>query len=209
MKIILLADKEQKEELLLRNGDIPQDLTWTDKLASFQTDTEADACIDLLFDGSAERIYELRRLKPAIIIVNSVVSPLRKYGADVVRINGWNTFLKNEIIEAAGDDSLKRKAEIVFSTITKKVEWVPDVAGFISARIVASIINEAYFALEENVSSREAIDAAMKLGTNYPFGPFEWGQKIGLQNIYALLKNLSAAEKRYEPALLLTKEATL
>ncbi len=195
--------------MLLRNGDIPQDLTWTDKLASFQTDTEADACIDLLFDGSAERIYELRRLKPAIIIVNSVVSPLRKYGADVVRINGWNTFLKNEIIEAAGDDSLKRKAEIVFSTITKKVEWVPDVAGFISARIVASIINEAYFALEENVSSREAIDAAMKLGTNYPFGPFEWGQKIGLQNIYALLKNLSAAEKRYEPALLLTKEATL
>ena len=49
----------------------------------------------------------------------------------------------------------------------------PDIPGFISARVVSMIINEAYFALEEEVSSKEEIDTAMKLGTNYPYGPFD------------------------------------
>jgi 3-hydroxyacyl-CoA dehydrogenase len=43
------------------------------------------------------------------------------------------------------------------------------------------IINEAYFALEDNVSTKAETDIAMKLGTNYPYGPFEWGQLIGLK----------------------------
>ena len=59
------------------------------------------------------------------------------------------------------------------------------------------IINEAYYALEENVSTKQQIDIAMKLGTNYPYGPFEWGEKIGIEKIYLLLKKLSAQNKRY------------
>ena len=88
------------------------------------------------------------------------------------------------------------------------MEWVADITGFISLRVVASIINEAYFALEQQVSSKEEIDTAMKLGTNYPYGPFEWSEKIGLKNIYSLLRHLTVEQKRYEPAALLTKEAT-
>ncbi|TMI92961.1 MAG: hypothetical protein E6H08_11285 [Bacteroidetes bacterium] len=84
---------------------------------------------------------------------------------------------------------------------------MPDVKGFISPRVVSMIINEAYFALEENVSKKEEIDIAMKLGTNYPYGPFEWSKKIGLKNIAALLTELSKTEKRYQPADLLLKEA--
>ena len=70
------------------------------------------------------------------------------------------------------------------------------------------IINEAYFTLEENVSTKEEIDIAMKLGTNYPYGPFEWSKKIGLKNIADLLKELFITEKRYQPAALLLKEAS-
>ena len=69
------------------------------------------------------------------------------------------------------------------------------------------IINEAYFALESNISTKEEIDIAMKLGTNYPFGPFEWSKKIGLKKIYLLLNELSKQDKRYEPSTLLTNEA--
>ena len=47
----------------------------------------------------------------------------------------------------------------------------------------------------------------MKLGTNYPYGPFEWSKKIGVQNIASLLTGLSQTEKRYQPADLLLKEA--
>ena len=42
------------------------------------------------------------------------------------------------------------------------------------------IINEAYFTWEAGTSTKEEIDIAMKLGTGYPYGPFEWGEKIGL-----------------------------
>ncbi len=69
------------------------------------------------------------------------------------------------------------------------------------------IINEAYFALQDEVSSKDEIDTAMKLGTNYPHGPFEWSKKIGLKNIYGLLSKLVETNNRYEPAGLLKKEA--
>lgn len=46
--------------------------------------------------------------------------------------------------------------------------------GFIFPRTIVQIINEACFALEESVASKEDIDRAMKFGVNYPKGPFEW-----------------------------------
>jgi 3-hydroxybutyryl-CoA dehydrogenase len=91
--------------------------------------------------------------------------------------------------------------------MNKKPEWVPDVAGFITPRIVASIINEAYFALDEQVSTRDEIDTAMKLGTNYPFGPFEWSRRIGIKNIFELLARLAGEQTRYQPSAMLAKEA--
>ena len=48
--------------------------------------------------------------------------------------------------------------------------------GFIFPRTIVQIINEAYFALEEGVASKEDIDRAMKFGVNYPKGPFEWAR---------------------------------
>jgi 3-hydroxybutyryl-CoA dehydrogenase len=47
----------------------------------------------------------------------------------------------------------------------------------------------------------------MKLGTNYPFGPFEWAEKIGIRYIYQLLKKLEETDPRYKPASLLEAEA--
>ena len=75
--------------------------------------------------------------------------------------------------------------------------------------MVATVINEAYFTLEEKVSSKEEIDIAMKLGTNYPYGPFEWSKKIGLKKIFDLLTLLAKTNARYEPSPLLKKEALL
>ena len=102
---------------------------------------------------------------------------------------------------------IKIEAEKILSLLNRKPEWVPDVKGFISSRIVSMIINEAYFALEENVSTKEEIDIAMKLGTNYPYGPFEWSKKIGLKNIAACSLNYLKLKKDTNRQLLLLKEA--
>ena len=62
------------------------------------------------------------------------------------------------------------------------------------------IINEAYFALQENIASENDIDRAMMFGVNYPNGPFNWSQ--GKEQIFVeLLQQLSTLNtKRYEIA---------
>ena len=138
-------------------------------------------------------------LDQAIVFINAVNSTCIKIGrANYVRINAWKGFLNRPVVEVAGvDDTYNQLAAETLNALGWKYVWTADDYGFISARIIAMIINEAYYALEENVSTKEQIDIAMKLGTNYPYGPFEWSEKIGLKNIYELLKNLSGQNKRY------------
>ena len=142
------------------------------------------------------------------VFVNSMNRTVAEIGLPVIRINAWPGFLKRNIAEVCcNPDTVKNEAERILNLLNRKAEWVPDVKGFISARVVSMIINEAYFTLEENVSTIQEIDIAMKLGTNYPHGPFEWGKQIGLKNIAGLLTELSLSEKRYQPSELLLKEA--
>ena len=60
---------------------------------------------------------------------------------------------------------------------------VADGPGLVRARVVCCLINEAISALMEGVATAEDIDKAMKLGTNYPLGPLEWADKIGLDTV--------------------------
>jgi len=194
MKIGVLATDEQWEELISSPGK--------EKLARvFSLDEAADAY--LLLDGFDNGAF-LKIQKP--LLLNSVIETLKvlKAGTNVVRINGWPGFLQRKTWEAAGNVDETMKA--VFSILGKEYKVVADEPGLVAARSISMIINEAYFALGEKVSTKEEIDIAMKLGTNYPLGPFEWADKIGLKNIYALLALLSQTGKRYLPAPLLEKE---
>lgn len=76
--------------------------------------------------------------------------------------------------------------------------------GFIFPRTIVQIINEAYFALEEEVARKEDINRAMKFGVNYPKGPFEWSQGKE-QFVVTLLEELysKTRDKRYIPSKLL------
>ncbi|MBU6428846.1 MAG: 3-hydroxybutyryl-CoA dehydrogenase [Cyanobacteria bacterium REEB65] len=62
--------------------------------------------------------------------------------------------------------------------------------GPISSRIVAMIVNEAFFALGEGVASESDIDLAMRLGTNYPEGPLAWARRLGLPKVARVLDDL-------------------
>jgi 3-hydroxybutyryl-CoA dehydrogenase len=204
MKILVLATDELKAELLARPVNKDVHLQWLSALPVSPDYRDAGVCIDLLFEPAEERINSLRQLKMPLIIVNSVITPLKEIRTDFIRINGWKTFLSRGIIEAACmNESLKMATEQLFSALGRKTEWVPDITGFITPRIVASIINEAFLGLQEKISVETEIDIAMKLGTNYPYGPFEWGQKIGLHDVYSLLEALSKEQTRYKPSALL------
>jgi 3-hydroxybutyryl-CoA dehydrogenase len=198
MTIVVIADRELKEELCGGKDPASFAVIWAPSVAELPDFTEV--IVDLLFQNSIEHKQALINSGANTIIINSVSDTLEKTDPSFIRINGWKTFLKGELIEASGGPGNRKIVEDVFSGFGKKIEWVSDKTGFITPRVISMIINEAFFALDEKVSTREEIDTAMKLGTNYPYGPFEWAEKIGLENIRDLLKKLSQENPRYQPA---------
>ena len=163
------------------------------------------ASIDAVFIiGEAAFIGYSTLSKP--VFINAVCHTLKELNApeNVVRMNGWNGFLSKPNWEIAG--TINKDTIAIITALNKQYTKVPDEPGFIAARVLAMIINEAWFVLEEKISTEAEIDIAMKLGTNYPYGPFEWGKLIGEKNIVELLQKLSVHNKRYLPAPLLLQK---
>lgn len=208
MEVIVLDSSNRVHEWLSEAADSSITIHTITAIQQITNYKNADAVIDLDFEPLQERIQLLSSFSPKPVIINSVIHTLSEIHPGFTRINGWPTFLQRTITEAAvTNDEFKLQAEKIFRVLNKKAEWVPDISGFITARVISMIINEAYFSLEEKVSTKEAIDIAMKTGTNYPFGPFEWGKLIGLKNIVSLLNKLSLTNNKYQPAPLLSEEA--
>lgn len=67
---------------------------------------------------------------------------------------------------------------------------VADVPGLVVARTIAMLINEAADAVQQGVCDEAGADAAMKLGVNYPAGPFEWLARWDRRAVAALLDRL-------------------
>jgi 3-hydroxybutyryl-CoA dehydrogenase len=63
----------------------------------------------------------------------------------------------------------------------------------VALRVISCIVNEAFLTLSEGVATAEDIDQAMKLGANYPKGPFEWAEEIGAERILETLDSLRAS----------------
>lgn len=67
-----------------------------------------------------------------------------------------------------------------------------DVPGLVVSRTVAMLVNEAADAVQQGVCTSEGADEAMKLGVNYPMGPFQWLSVIGVHEVVAVLDALDA-----------------
>jgi 3-hydroxybutyryl-CoA dehydrogenase len=82
-----------------------------------------------------------------------------------------------------------------------QLEKIDPAATEIVPRMVAQIANEMTFALEERVGSPEDMNTAMRLGFNWPLGPVEFAELIGVERAVDLLERLQAAHgEAYRPA---------
>ncbi len=95
--------------------------------------------------------------------------------------------------EVLSDDALELAQEF-FGALGKSVVLVENVAGLFLGRTVGSIVNEAAIVAQEGVASPDDVDTAMRLGANYPIGPFAWGREIGGARITRILKRVAQAE---------------
>ena len=201
MTIAAIAENHLAKDL--QSFFAAEDIEWIllKKVPAPDETCPADLVLDLDFMNESGRCEQLAKLQPALIMVNAVVPTLQEIGRPFVRINGWPGFRGRKMHELVSPDAaITQRLHDLYARLGYTYRLVPDMPGMIAPRIVAGVINEAWHTWEEQVSTKEEIDTAMKLGTNYPFGPFEWGERIGLDQIAGLLWSLSRTDPRYLPA---------
>jgi len=119
--------------------------------------------------------------------------PLMK-GVEIVK-----TFLTSK-------ETLRVSLDFIKS-LGKETVVVQDSPGFVTNRIITLVLNEAAKLLEENLASIEDIDKIEKLSHNWPMGPFELADMVGIDVIVDLLEGIyqQTGWERYKPAPLLKR----
>ncbi|PSR05045.1 MAG: 3-hydroxyacyl-CoA dehydrogenase [Bacteroidetes bacterium SW_10_40_5] len=212
MEILITGDEARKNEI--------SELLPTDGNITYQADElpsdlkQFDLIIDLNLDENPHNLQHYLQLKNKPVIGCSVKRQLTAMVAEhgkwpECRLIGMNllpTFINRELKEAT---LINGKDEKAMDQTMKNLNWdyrlVEDRVGMATPRIILMIINEAFFTYQEGTASIEDIDQSMKSGTNYPLGPFEWSEKMDLQNVYESLKAIydDTLDERYKisPAL--------
>lgn len=214
MKILVVGEPAHFSECRLKFPDHDVQLGAHEDVG--HSITHADVVFDFVIDRHPERfqVYATRSLvvflNTAMTTLASLVRPANgTMQCTVFGFNGFPSLFNREFLEVCvlrTDDT----AQLANVCAMLKTEYlvVDDRVGLVTPRVICMIINEAYYTVQENTASRRDIDLAMKLGTNYPYGPFEWCNKMGLKNVYELLDALyrDTHDERYKISALMKKE---
>ena len=150
----------------------------------FATNTSSISITELSADFRGEQFIGMHFMNPV---------PIMKL---IEIIRGYST-----------SDATFQKIKDLSIKLGKTPVEVYDYPGFISNRILMPMINEAIFALMENVASAEDIDTVMKLGMNHPMGPLTLADFIGLDVCLSIIEVLCNGfnDPKYRPCPLLKK----
>jgi 3-hydroxybutyryl-CoA dehydrogenase len=155
----------------------------------------------------------------APIMSSCVTVPIEEQGTWIshrerlVGLGSLPTFLENSLVELCvlpeTDATILKRVHEFIRELGREHAEVTGGVGLVMPRIICSIINETCFAMAEGVAGSQDIDIAMKLGTNYPHGPVEWGERIGPRHVLGVMDALHKfyQEERYRPSPLLQRAA--
>ncbi|WP_070119399.1 3-hydroxyacyl-CoA dehydrogenase [Bacillus marinisedimentorum] len=186
---------------------------------------QAAADADLIIEAVPENIeikksvfQEIDRFAPShcyFATNTSTMSPTEiasftKREEKVIAMHFFNPVHKMPLVEIirgiATSDETAAAARAFAEQMGKETVVVNEFPGFVTSRISALVGNEAFYMLQEGVGTPEEIDKAIKLGLNYPMGPFELGDLVGLDTRLNNLNYLhQTLGEKYRPAPLLVK----
>lgn len=103
------------------------------------------------------------------------------------------------------DETYNAVRYFVEEKITKTGIQVYESPGFVTSRLICTLINEALHVLTEGVASAEEIDTAMKVGYDFRYGPLEMADRFGLDSVYYALEGMfrEFGDLKYRPNFLL------
>jgi 3-hydroxybutyryl-CoA dehydrogenase len=219
MNLLVVGNQTSFEECKMKFGDAHQYTHMGSHESAAEYIGQNDVVFDFLIDQDPDQL-EIYFHSTAKIFVNTckiTLSELWFYFNNEIRcevfgFNGLPTFLERDVLEVS---IFKKKHKLELTTLCEELGTdfliVDDRIGLVTPRIVCMIINEAYYTVQEGTASKADIDLGMKLGTNYPFGPFEWCTKIGVDHVYELLEAVyeDTKDERYKICPLLKKEYLL
>lgn len=195
MNILIVGSQRNQEESVRKFGDVhhyelvgnhqeaKENLNSYDLILDFLVDKNPDGA-KIYRNHNGKIFFSTGKITLAAIMDASGIYERGKFAG----FNGMAGFLLNTSLEV----SLFEKEDEHFlseflGSMNISYAVVSDRVGMVTPRIICMIINEAYYTVEEKTATREDIDLAMKLGTNYPYGPFEWCARIGIKEVYELL----------------------
>jgi 3-hydroxybutyryl-CoA dehydrogenase len=143
------------------------------------TGIDIDGAVFMLTDGrtAAEVAHTMRRQN--VVVFDR---PILQAGAP------WA--LGTALAFAVNHDALRAQAAAWLSALGFAPLPMADTPGLVVARTVAMLVNEAADAVNQGVCTAAGADAAMKLGVNYPAGPFEFLANWQASEVVALLDRL-------------------
>lgn len=217
MNILIIGETKNLEEARAKFGESHQYMLEKDHREAERFVVGSDLVFDFVLDEEPFEVEVYADKANSKIFINTAkisLAELANLGehhikANLFGFNGLPTFLNRTILETS---VLKPYdvPDLVEQCKRLGTEFliVDDRVGLVTPRVICMIINEAYYTAQEGTASRADIDIAMKLGTNYPYGPFEWCQRIGVKHVYELLEAVyeDTHDERYKICSLLKKE---
>jgi len=97
---------------------------------------------------------------------------------------------------------IRRAAHALFARDGKAVSVIRDSGGFVSQRVVATIVNIAADMCQQSICSPVDLETAVTLGLGYPKGPLAMGNLYGPTNVLEVLFNMQTVygDPRYRPS---------
>ena len=216
MKILVIGEARDFEECKEKLGD-GHAYSWVGEHREAEKFVKSnELVIDFIIDEQPDE-FEIYTAVDVTVLLNTCKISLAELSNSVNHqlqctifgFNGLPGFFNKPLLEVSllnGQHAEKLNA--LCGQLNTEYKVVDDRVGVVTPRVVCMIINEAYFTVLEGTATRADIDKAMKLGTNYPHGPFEWCERIGVKHVYEVLEAVyeDTKDERYMISPLLKKE---